>query len=131
MRVVAWDTWAFVEIALELPRHAEVRALVGQDPVIVTSRDVVVETVNFLVGRTGGTDVGLAWWRDLRDSRVRVVDDALEDLAAFADERAPEGAGLSLTDLSLAKAAMDAGADEIATEDGGFRRLGLEPLFAR
>ncbi len=130
MRAIAWDTWAFVEVALALPRGSEVQELLEEDPVVVTSRDVVVETFNFLVGRTGGADVALAWWQDLRSSRVRVIDARLEDLHRFAAEHGV-GTSLSLVDLSLAFAASEAGASEVATEDAAFRRLGLDPLFAR
>lgn len=129
MQIVAWDTWAFVETALELPRHGEVARVLAEDPVIVTSRDVVVETFNLLVGRTGRTRVALAWWEELGKSRVRVVDQPLADLRAFAKEHVHDGA-LSLTDISLAKTAKELGAESIATEDAGFRRLGLRPIFA-
>lgn len=127
MRTVAWDTWAFVETARAGERADEIEALLAQSPRIVTSRDVVVETCNFLSRASARS--ALAWWDALRQSPVRVVDVPLAELRARVPER--DLGRLTLTDLSLAHVAASLGTREVATEDGGFRALGLEPLFAR
>jgi predicted nucleic acid-binding protein len=130
VRAVAWDTWAFVESALDGPRRDEVETLLEEVDVVVTAREVVVETFNFLVRATGKTDAGWRWWKALAESRVRIVETPLRELHAFTGVKDRRG-GLSLTDYALGQAATSQRATEVATEDREFGRLGLTPLFAK
>ena len=126
---VAIDTWAFFEVALEKPRGAEVGGLMDEVERAFTTRDVVVETFTGLLHRTRSGAVAWAWMEDLRRSRVKVFEPPLEEVRTWA--AAKERGNLSLVDLSLAYVASRERTKSILTEDAEFRRLGLDPLFAR
>lgn len=129
MRAVAWDTWAFLESALEGSRRDDVEALLEEADYIFTVRDVVAETFNFLCRRTRRTEVAWEWWQSLRAGVVRIFDPSLDEVHAFI-AGAPRGSDLSFTDYSLAWAAAKNRAQEIATEDRAFEALKMRPLFA-
>ncbi len=126
---VAIDSWAFLELATAGPRAAEVTARLSEADAAFTVRDVVVETANFITKVTRDSVAARRWWDALRASRVRIVEHSLDDLHAFMTQHA-RGA-LSLTDLSLAHAALVANVKDIATEDHEFHRVKLNPLFAQ
>ena len=129
MRAIAWDTWAFLEVALDKPRRREVDALAADEEVsIFTVRDVVVETFNHLARRTR-TAVARDWWHDLRAAPLRILDPDLDALHAFVTSEARSG-NVSLTDHALALAARQVGTPEVASEDRDFAAFGLIPLFA-
>lgn len=130
MRIVAWDTWAFIETALENPRRAEIDELLAEVDAIVTVREVVVETFNYLVRKSKSQARALTWWNDLVQSRVRILQPEMNELRDYVS-KTPTTSQLSLVDQSLAYAATRERIREIATEDAEFRLLGLEPLFAR
>lgn len=129
-RPVAWDTWAFLESALDGPRRADVEALLDETDVVITVREVVAETFTFIARRTKRNALAVGWWRSLLESRVRVLEPPLADIFALAGGR-PQRAATSFADLSLAVAALAEGAVEVASEDAGFRQLKLTPVFAR
>lgn len=129
MSVVAVDTWAFHELFEQGPHADEVGELLDGADFAFTTREVVAETFNVLVRRTGGTRIAKAWWDDLQESGIRVFEPPLDELHAFVSKHGGKGA-LSFTDLSLAFAAKREGATGVVTGDREFRRLGLEPLFA-
>lgn len=130
MRSVAWDSWAFLEVAFDGPRRAAVERLLREVDYVFTVREVVAECFNFLVRRTRRTEEGWLWWTRLLASGVRVFEPPLNEVREFVG-RSPRGGSLSFTDYVLAFAAMREGAKEVATGDHGFERLGLTPLFAR
>lgn len=129
MGVVAWDTWAFVETALGYARKGEVQRLWLESDLVVTARDVVAETFGFITGRTRSNEASRRWLAAATSSGVRIVDPSLEDVRAYIDEH-PDARSPSWADFALAFVADQAGARRIATEDGGFRQLGLDPVFA-
>lgn len=94
-----------------------------------TTREVVAETFNLIVRKTGGTRIAHAWWSDLRDSGLRVFEPLMDDLHAFVAKHGAKGT-LSFTDHSLAFVALRERASGVVTGDREFRRVGLEPLFA-
>lgn len=130
MRTIAWDTWAFLEVAMDGPRGPDVEALASEVDVTLTVREVVAETFTFLARRSGGTETARDWWAELRRSPVRVVEAPLEELWKFAKAVRKPGR-LSFTDLSLAWLCDRERVREIATADAEFRQLRLVPLFAR
>lgn len=128
-RAVLWDSWAFLESALEAPRSLDVEALLEETDVVVTTHHVVAETFTFLAREARSSGPALAWWDDLRNSRVRVLEPSLDAVREFAGGLKSVGK-LSLPDLSLGAVAAESGARRAATADREFRRMGLEPLFA-
>lgn len=128
-RIVAIDTWAFVEVLLHRARRREVETLLGEIDGVVTTRDVLVETSNWIVKASGDASQALGWLDEVAGGPVRVLEPSLDEIRAFGRERPVRR--LSLTDLSLAWAAESLGIREIATEDGGFRELDLVPLFSK
>lgn len=130
MRAVAWATWAFLEVLSDGPRRAEVERLLRASDFVFTVREVVAETFRFVVRRTGQIGQGLAWWKALRQSRVRVFEPPLDDVYEFAASQGPLGS-LNFTDLALAYVAGREGTATVASEDAEFRRLKLNPVFAR
>lgn len=128
--ILALDTWAFHELFQGTPKSAEVRRVLDEAEFVFTTREVVAETFNFLVRRTGSTRIAKAWWDDLRESGMRVFEPPLDEIHSFIEEHGANGA-LSFTDLSLAYVALRERATGVVTEDTEFRRVGLEPLFAR
>lgn len=129
MRALAIDTWAFVELHDDTPRAPVVADSLRDADVLLTTRDVVAESCNFIIRRSRRTEEGLAWWRDLLASPVRIVDPPLAEVRGFMEEHG--NGGLSFTDHSLAYVALREHCTRIATEDREFRRFGLEPIFAR
>lgn len=129
MNTLAIDTWGFHELFEDAPHADEVRDLLDAADFAFTTREVVAETFNILVRRTGGTRIAKAWWDDLRDSGLRVFEPPLDELHAFITKAGAKGT-LSFTDLSLGFVAQRENANGIITGDREFRRLGLEPLFA-
>lgn len=130
MRAIAWDTWAFLETAFEGSRAAQVQALLKEADFVFTVREVVAESFNFIVKKTGRTEEGWRWWSALEESRVRILEPSLSDLHEFMGRHNRAG-GLSFTDFALAYTASLEGATEIATEDAEFRRLRFSPIFAK
>lgn len=130
MRAIAWDTWAFAETVLGLPRAAEVEALLDQADLVVTSREVVAETFTLVSRKLGSTRRALIWWDALQESHIRIIEPSLGDLRADLPPLGRLGT-LSFADLSLAHAARAAGTKEVATADREFEAVGLTPLFAR
>lgn len=130
MRTVVFDTWAFLERALDGPRSATVQALAREVDVAVTVRDAVVETFNHLVKRTGRFEAAWDWWADLRESPIAILEPSLEEVRAFMAQRRKPGR-LSFVDYAVAWACEEERTREVATEDHEFRSLGLLPLFAR
>lgn len=128
--VLAIDTWGFHELFEEGPRADEVTRVIDAAEFAFTTRDVVVETFNILVRRTGGTRIAKAWWDDLIESDLRVFEPPLVEIHEFVDQHGAKGS-MSLTDLSLGLVALREKASGVVTGDREFRRLGLEPLFAR
>lgn len=126
---LAIDTWGFHELFEDGPHADEVTRLVDGADFAFTTRDVVVETFNILVRRTGGTRIAKAWWDDLLESELRVFEPPLAELHKFVTQQGAKGA-MSLTDLSLGFVALREKASGVVTGDREFRRLGLEPLFA-
>ncbi len=126
---MAWDTWAFVETALGYARKPEVQRFWRGTDLVVTSRDVVAETFGVITGKTGSNEHARRWLTSAMGSGVRIVDPSLEDVHAYMGEH-PSATSPSWVDLSLAYVAEQAGAHQVATEDAGFRQLGLEPVFA-
>lgn len=130
IRAVAWDSWAFLEVLSAGPRETDVADLLRATEYVFTVREVVAETFNFIVRRTGQTAKARTWWNALRASRVRVFEPPLDEVHAFVESRGGEGS-LSLTDYALAFVAQREGATQVAAEDREFRRLRLDPLFAK
>lgn len=130
VRAVVWDTWAFLEVITRGARSADVEAVLQESPVIVTTRDVVAETFGALTKHARSSRVGLDWWDALSRSRIRTVDPSTEEIRRFAGELKEVGT-LSFVDLSLGAAAKAVGARVAATADREFRRMELEPLFAK
>ena len=128
MKVLAVDTWGFHELFEDAPHAEEVRALLDGADFAFTTREVVAETFNVLVRRTGGTRIAKAWWDDLLESGLRVFEPPLGELHAFVTKHGAKGT-LSFTDLSLGFTALRESATGVVTGDREFRRLGLEPLF--
>ena len=129
MSVLAIDTWGFHEMFEAGPHADEVAAVIDGADFAFTTREVVAETFNVLVRRTGGTRIAKAWWDDLSESELRVFEPPLDELREFVTKHGARGA-LSFTDLSLALVATREKASGVVTGDREFRRLGLEPLFA-
>ncbi|MBI4393664.1 MAG: PIN domain-containing protein [Euryarchaeota archaeon] len=130
MRLIAWDTWAFLESYFEWPRHEAVRALLADASMVFTVRDVVAESFNHIVHKTGRTEEAWTWLESLSASRVKVYEPSFRDVYAFMGQQSRTGS-LSFTDHALAYAAVRDDVVEIATEDAEFRRLDLVPIFAR
>lgn len=130
MTILAIDTWAFHEIFEQGPHAAEVLDVIDGADFAFTTREVLAETFNVLVRRTGGARIAKAWWDDLQESGIRVFEPSLEELHAFVTKHGAKGS-LRFTDLSLGFAATREGATGVVTGDREFRRMGLEPLFAR
>lgn len=130
MTPVAVDTWAFYELFQEGPRAGEVQSTLDDAGFAFTTREIVAESFGHVLRLTGGTRYAKAWWDDLRESPIRVFEPPLDELHAFVTSVGGRGA-LSLADLSLAFVARREGAVAVLTGDAEFRRLGLEPLFAR
>lgn len=130
MRPIAWDTWAFLEVYFEWSRHDAVRTLLEQADFVFTVRDVVAETFNAIVNRTGKTEDAWTWLESLSASRIKVYEPSLSDVRQFIGEGRRTGS-LSFTDSALAFAAQRDSVVEIASEDAEFRKLDLVPLFAR
>jgi predicted nucleic acid-binding protein len=128
-RVVAWDTWAFVETALQYRRSHEVETLWESTSTIVTARDIIGETYTFILGKTRNTQTARLWLEAASQSRIRIVDPSMEDIIQYIQTR-PEATRLSWPDMALAMVAEQAGTSLIATDDEGFSRLGLRPAFA-
>lgn len=129
MRVVAWDTWAFVESALGYRRKAEVQKLWRDADIVVTARDIVAETFSFITGKTRSNEPARRWLSALMSSGIRVVDPALDEVTKYIDDHR-EARGPSWPDFALAFVADQAGARSVASEDRGFRQLGFEVVFA-
>lgn len=130
MTRIAVDTWAFVERHFNGPRADEVETFLKAATQAITTREIVGETFNFIVGRTKATRMASSWLQDLRASRVEVLEPRMPEIEEFlADLRV--GAKLSYGDASLCLAAQAEGIEDVATGDGGFRIAGLRPLFAR
>lgn len=129
MKVLAIDTWGFHELLEDGPMAEEVREAIDGAEFAFTTREVVAETFNIIVRRTGGTRLAFEWWEDLRESGLRVFEPPLDEIHAFVAAQGRKGA-LSFTDLSLAFVAKREAASGIVTGDREFRRVGLEPLFA-
>lgn len=129
-QLVAWDSWAFLEVAFERPRNLDVAALMGEADGAITSREVVAETFNHIVNKTKSTATATAWWASLEEGDVRVLEASMDDIRDFAHPLAERGT-LSFTDLALGCVARREGVTLAATEDGEFRRMGLQPLFAK
>lgn len=128
-RLVAVDTWAFVEIF-----RAGARAQLVHDAFVAaehlfTVREVVAESFTLVAARAGRSETALRWWRTLDDMPIDVYDEPLSGVRAFV-ERVDRRGDLSFTDYALASRAVALGAVDVATADRGFRRLGLNPLFA-
>lgn len=128
--VVAWDSWAFLEVALERPRSLDVAALLSEADGAITAREVVAETFNHIVNKTKSTATAAEWWASLEEGDVRVLEATMDDIRDFAHPLTARGS-LSFTDLALGCVARREGVTLTATEDGEFRRMGLQPLFAR
>lgn len=129
MRVVAWDTWAFVESALGYRRKPAVQQLWREADMVVTARDVVAETFSFITGKTKSNRHARRWLSTILSSGIRVVDPSLEDIHDYIDNH-PDAQGPSWPDFALAFVADQAGARLVASEDRGFRQLGFDPVFA-
>lgn len=130
MRTYAWDSWAFLEVFYNGARAPEVQALLREADVIVTVREVVAETFNFIVRKSGSTAEAWKWWAALAQGRVRVFEPTMKDIREFVDADSRKGS-LSFTDYALALVARRERVDGVATEDREFRKLGAVPLFAR
>ena len=130
MNALAIDTWGFVELVQDGPLTREIERLLDDAGFVFTTREVVAESFNFLLRRTGGTRYAKAWWDELREGPVRVFEPPLDELHGFVTKHGARGA-LSFTDLSLACVAKREGASGVVTGDAEFRRVGLEPLFAK
>lgn len=130
MRPIAWDSWAFLETFLRGPRASSVESLLEDAGPIVTVREVVAETFNFLVRRSGRTALGWTWLKALAASRIQVHEPPLELVVGFL-QRSPREGNLSFTDYALALVAKETGCESVASEDAEFHRLGLRPLFSR
>lgn len=130
MKALAVDSWAFLEMSRAGPRADETSEVLESAEFAFTTRDVVTETFDHIARRTGGTRIALAWWDELREGDVRVFEPPMDELHAFITLHGRRGA-LSFTDLSLAFAAKREDVREVLTEDAEFRRIGLEPLFAK
>lgn len=129
MNVAVMDTWAFLETVLRGARAEEVRDLVGQANQRVTVQGVVYETFNHLVHRTRTTHYAWEWLQALRAADYHVLEPSLEEIEGCAAGRDHAG-DLSLTDYAVAWAAEQNRERQIVTADRGFRRLGLDPVFA-
>lgn len=129
MKVAVMDTWAFLEIVLDGARAGEVRDLVGRSKERVTVGAVVYETFNHLVHRTRTTHYAWEWLEALCASDHRILEPTLEQIHGYAAGQDRSG-DLSLTDHAVAWAAERHRERSIVSADGGFRRLGLDPLFA-
>lgn len=129
-RPVVWDTWAFLEVVTRGERSLDIEALLAETDLVVTTRDVVAETFGSLVRHTRSSQVALAWWDALAEGRTRIVDPSRDEIRRFAAGLKEVGT-LSFVDLSLGVAAKSVGARAAATGDREFRRMGLEPLFAK
>lgn len=129
-RAVLWDSWAFLESALGGTRGLDVEALLAEAASVVTTQHVVAETFTYVARKAASSETALEWWNDLRESRVRVLEPSLQEIHAFATSLREIGT-LSLTDLSLGAVARSVGARSAATGDREFRRMGIEPVFAR
>ncbi|MFA5862405.1 MAG: type II toxin-antitoxin system VapC family toxin [Candidatus Thermoplasmatota archaeon] len=130
MTAVLWDSWAFIESALDGPRSLDVEALLDGAEGVVTTHHVVAETFTYLSREARSSRPAVAWWNDLRESRVRVIETSLEDIHAFASALKQVGT-LSFVDLSLGTTAKTLGVRAVATADREFRRMRLDPLFAK
>lgn len=130
MRAVAWDSWAFLEVAFDGPRRADIERLLREVDFVFTVRDVVAESINFILRRTRSTQEGWLWWTHLLESGIRVFEPPMEEIREFMERSARPGS-LSFTDHALAYVATREGAKEVATGDREFQRLQLTPLFAR
>lgn len=127
--MIAVDTWAFVEIARRGPRWQEVMATLRGAARLVTARDVIAETFTLLTSRSRSSSAGWRWLSGLDPAIFNVRDPALAEVRAFMAGQDRAG-NISFGDFALAMAAREAGARDVATADRGFRRLGLNPLFA-
>jgi predicted nucleic acid-binding protein len=130
MTAIAIDTWAFFEMSKGGPLAAAVERAIDEAEFAFTTREIVAESFSLILQRTGGTRVAKAWWDDLRETDIRVFEPPLDELHAFVTKHGAKGK-LSFADLSLGFAAVRERAEEVATGEAEFRRLGLEPLFAR
>jgi predicted nucleic acid-binding protein len=130
MTAVLWDSWAFIETATDGPRSGDVAMLLGEAEGIFTTQYVVAETFTYFSRRSGSSRQAVAWWDHLRESRVRVLEPSTEVIHKFASGLKQVGT-LSFTDLSIGAAAKAVGAHRVATADREFRRMRLEPLFAK
>lgn len=130
MREVAFDTWAFLELYDQGPRCRDVAKLLRDADFVFTVRDVVGETCNYIIRRSGRTEDGWAWWEALASTPMRVFEPPLREVRDFLGDRDRRG-GLSFTDHALAGVALRERVKEVATADDEFHRFGLTPLFAR
>lgn len=128
MTSVAVDTWAFIEVFLNGPRKAEVEALLRGAESLITSREIVAETSNFIVGRTHRVAEAADWLTSLKASRTFVYDAGRDAVETFF-LRLPRSSTLSYADASLALVARQQRVVDVATSDQGFRSVSLTPLF--
>ncbi len=127
---LAVDSWAFIESFFSGPRRAEVDALLKNSEILVTSREIVVETFNSIVYELRRTSPANDWLQLLRSSRTRVIEPAMHDVEAFMQALGARST-LSYADSSLAFVAQSEGIAHVITEDSGFRQARLEPLFSK
>jgi len=127
---LAVDTWAFLEIFFSGHKRREVEEALVKADGLVTSREVVVETCNFIAGRTGRTEPAIQWLRGMRAGRTRIVEHPMSEIEAFLGNL-PTGSTLSYADASLALVADRESIAHVASEDGGFRKAHLAPIFAK
>jgi hypothetical protein len=126
---LAVDTWAFVENFFNGPRQAEVAEAMRKAETLVTSREIVAETCNVIVARTGRTNAMREWLSALRAGRTRVLELPMEKTEAFIRGLGPASM-LSYADASLSLAAQGEEITNVASDETAFRGAGLTPIFA-
>lgn len=122
------DTWAFLEQAGLGPRGEEVRDALSRADTLHTVRDAVAETFTFIANRRGSKRAA-DWLDALLATPIEVLEPSLEQVTLFI-QGSDRGGKLSFTDYAVGWAGRSLRTQEIATQDRGFRRLGLDPLFA-
>lgn len=127
---VAVDTWAFRESVARTPRGREAEGIIAEADAPFTVRECVVEMFGAMVKAYGRAEPAWRWWEGLRATPMRVFEPPLSEIHEFIRAKGPMGA-LSLADWSLAYVATRERTRAVLTEDAEFRRVGLDPLFAR
>jgi predicted nucleic acid-binding protein len=126
----AIDTWAFLAVFFGEARSAQVEKIIGEVDAAFTVREVVAETYSAIAKAERRSSGAWEWWQALRESRIRVFEPRLDEVHAFIASKERRGT-LSLADWALACVATRERTKTILSEDAEFRRVGLDPAFAK